>query len=866
MKRGNRNIAWIETHCRIPEGKFVGQPVKLCKFQKDVIRGIYDSPTRRAIISFGRKNAKALALDTPVPTPQGWRIIGQIEPGDFVYGADGNPCQVLAVSEVFWGKPCYALGFSDGSEIVASGDHLWTTTHSFRPWAKARVNGCGNGGRERTETITTEQIAKSVCRPRADGRRESNHKLNAAPALQAHPVSLPVPPYTLGAWLGDGTTACANITVGDEDIEATVSALEADGMPVRIRRNPGRAATLVLAGGGRSASLQANLRKLGVIGNKHIPAGYFDAGTDQRWALLQGLMDTDGTVNRCAGLTTARCSFTGTSEQLTYDVWRLARSLGLKATRREGVAKLRGREIRRMWMVDFPASADFPVFRLSRKQSLLPQTLGKRSGTLTITSCEPVGSVPTKCLMVDAADSLFLVGHGCVPTHNTTLSAFLLLLHLCGPEARANSQLYSAAQSRDQAAILFSLASKIVRMSPDLSAYVGIRDTAKQLHCAELGTLYRALSAEASTAYGLSPVFTVHDELGQVKGPRSELYEALETASAAQEAPLSIIISTQAPTDADLLSLLIDDALTKSDPAQKVWLFTAPVDADPFSEKAIRAANPAFTEFMNQAEVLQQAQDAKRLPSRESSYRNLILNQRVEARSPFISRAIWLENGAEPADMAGRAVYGGLDLSSVSDLTALVLVSERDGALDVAPTFWLPGDGLAEKSRTDRVPYDVWAADGLLQTTPGASIEYEFVAEYLRGVFDRCQVQALAFDRYNMKFLRPWLERVGFSEEELARFVEFGQGFVSMSPALRELEAKVLSRKLRHGNHPVLTMCAANAVTRSDPAGNRKLNKAKATGRIDGMVALTMAVGAMPTISEPGLDSYLAFISGQVTA
>ena len=143
----------------------------------------------------------------------------------------------------------------------------------------------------------------------------------------------------------------------------------------------------------------------------------------------------------------------------------------------------------------------------------------------------------------------------------TAFSAFLLLLHLCGPEAKPNSQLFSAAQSRDQAAILFALAAKMVRMSPDLREYVVVRDTAKQLACPELGTLYRALSADASTAYGLSPVFVVHDELGQVKGPRSELYEALETAAAAQDEPLSIVISTQAPTDADLLSLLIDDAL-----------------------------------------------------------------------------------------------------------------------------------------------------------------------------------------------------------------------------------------------------------------------------------------------------------------
>lgn len=436
----------------------------------------------------------------------------------------------------------------------------------------------------------------------------------------------------------------------------------------------------------------------------------------------------------------------------------------------------------------------------------------------------------------------------------TALASFLLLLHLCGPESRPNSQLYSAAQSRDQAAILFALAAKVVRMSPDLSAVVTVRDTAKQLACLELGTLYRALSADASTAYGLSPVFVVHDELGQVKGARSELYEALETASAAQESPLSIVISTQAPTDADLLSLLIDDGLTGADPRIKVELCTAPLDLDPFSDKAIKAANPHFDDFMNQEEVRRQASDAKRMPSREASYRNLILNQRVEARNPFITRAIWQENGGRPAALERQDVYGGLDLSSVHDLTALVLLTD---AGDVHPTFWLPEEGLAEKSRNDRVPYDLWAKQGHLQTTGGRAISYEFVAEHLRGVFDRCNVRALAFDRWGMKHLRPWLVKAGFTDEELERFIDFGQGFAAMTPALRTLEEKLLGKKMKHGNHPVLTMCAANATVATDPAESRKFIKGKATGRIDGMVALAMAVGVMPSAAEaPDLDAF----------
>lgn len=437
----------------------------------------------------------------------------------------------------------------------------------------------------------------------------------------------------------------------------------------------------------------------------------------------------------------------------------------------------------------------------------------------------------------------------------TALSAFICLLHLCGPEAKPNSQLYSAAQSREQASILFALAAKVVRMSPDLSPVVGIRDTAKQLYCDELGTLYRALSAEASTAYGLSPVLIIHDELGQVKGPRSELYEALETATGAQESPLSIVISTQSPTDADLLSLLIEDGLSGADPRVVVSLYTAPMDADPFSEETIKLANPAFGDFQNAKETLAMAEDARRMPSREAEYRNLILNQRVDMNAPFVSRRVWADCGAPVVEsFDGLPVFGGLDLSEVSDLTALVLVAPVDGVWNVKPTFWLPSNGLADKARADRVPYDVWHRDGWLHATPGPTVDYEYVAEHLANLCDRQDVRKIAFDRWNWRHLKPWLAKSGFTEDQLegesAIFEQMGQGFQSMSPALRDLESALLNQKIAHGGHPVLTMCAANATVQADPAGNRKLSKIKSHGRIDGLVALAMAMSVAGTFEE----------------
>jgi phage terminase large subunit-like protein len=270
------------------------------------------------------------------------------------------------------------------------------------------------------------------------------------------------------------------------------------------------------------------------------------------------------------------------------------------------------------------------------------------------------------------------------------------------------------------------------------------------------------------------------------------------------------------------------------------------MDDDPFSLQAIKAANPALDLFMNRSEVLAMAEDARRLPAREAEFRNLVLNQRVEANNPFVTASLWKACGGVVQPFNGTTpLYGGLDLSSVADLTALVLIGQPvDRKWHVHPTFWLPSEGLPEKSRVDRVPYDMWAAKGQLQTTVGTSVTYEHVAKHLRDLFNRYNIRKLAFDRWNMQHLKPWLEKAGFSVQFIEeRFVEFGQGTQSMSPALRSLEELIRDKLIVHGNHPVLSMCAACAVVEGKDDANRKLSKNKSSGRIDGMVALAMAVG-----------------------
>lgn len=434
----------------------------------------------------------------------------------------------------------------------------------------------------------------------------------------------------------------------------------------------------------------------------------------------------------------------------------------------------------------------------------------------------------------------------------TALIAGLVLAHVAGPEARRNTQILSGAQSREQAGIVFDLASKMVQLSPELSSRVRVVPSSKRLVGLSMNVDYHAISAEGKTAFGLSPVLAILDEVGQVRGPRDEFISAITTSQGAYKDAMLIAISTQAPTEADLFSIWLD---APEDPRVVKHIHAASEDCALDDRAAWSMANPALGKFKALSDLEAECKLAMEMPAYESDFRNYSLNQRVEASNPFVSRDVWKANGGQPAALAGKRWYCGLDLSSVADLTAFVMVSE-DG--DVHCAFWLPEAGLTEKSAKEHVPYDVWVKQGHLLTTPGKAIEYEFVAEYLRGVFDHCNIAKVAFDRYLMGFLRPWLEKAGFSEKELERFVEFGQGTQSMTPALRELETRLLNTQLKHGGNPILTMCAMNAKVVGD-SGARKFDKKRARGRIDGMVSLAMAVGMLPT-ATPERDLQILFI------
>lgn len=425
----------------------------------------------------------------------------------------------------------------------------------------------------------------------------------------------------------------------------------------------------------------------------------------------------------------------------------------------------------------------------------------------------------------------------------SALIAALVLCFLVGPEARfVNTQVVSGAMATEQAAIIYKYASKIADLSPLLRHLVEPVPYRKTLYGLAMRTEFRALAAIARSTQGISPRVAILDEVGQVVGSQSPFCEAVVTAQGAYDDAMLFIISTQAAEDDDWLSLRIDRALEAHNPHTVCHLYAAPEGCALDDREAWAAANPGLGTIRSIEDMAKLAQDAEELPSFADVFRNLNLNQRRSTIAQgFVTPQIWMDNGKAPTPLKGRRVYAGLDLASVSDLCALELLDADDGS--VHSFFWLPEAGIREKGKNDKADYAQWAKDGHLLLTPGRAIRYDHVAEFLRGLFDQCEVVKLAFDKQYMNFLRVELEKAGFTDKELARFVEFRQGFISMGPALREFERRLLEHSLRHGNHPVLRYCAKNALTVKDPAGNRKFDKSRSRGRIDGMVALAMAHG-----------------------
>ncbi|MBA2387247.1 MAG: dCTP deaminase [Acidimicrobiia bacterium] len=357
-----------------------------------------------------RIEGKALSIQTPVPTPDGWAELGDLRVGDRVFTDTGHAVRVKDVTEVMLGRPCYELTFSDGSHLVADEAHEWLTTTKRERRTHALPSG-----------RTTGEIAATL-----KYGREYNHHVHLTRSVLGSDAELPIHPYVLGLWIGDGTSKAAEITTADDEVLDEIRSCGYDvattTSPLRWRiGGTGHTRDPITGQYARNNSLSSTLRTAGLLGNKHIPTDYLRASVQQRWWLLEGLMDSDGYCGAWG-----RCEFTTVKEPLAEQVHELVASLGFRPVIAKKPAMLHGVDHGPKYDVTF--TPERPVFRVTRK-AMRQKSSGRFNRFRAITAVRPVPSVPVRCIEVDHPSGVYLVGRSFVPTHNSSLGRLGLLIH-----------------------------------------------------------------------------------------------------------------------------------------------------------------------------------------------------------------------------------------------------------------------------------------------------------------------------------------------------------------------------------------------------------------------------------------------------
>ena len=433
-----------------------------------------------------------------------------------------------------------------------------------------------------------------------------------------------------------------------------------------------------------------------------------------------------------------------------------------------------------------------------------------------------------------------------IPKKNgkSELAAAVALLLTCG-DGEERAEVYGCAADRQQASIVFEVAADMVRMCPALSKRVKILASQKRIIYTPTNSFYQVLSAEAYSKHGFNIHGVVFDELHTQ--PNRKLFDVMTKGSGdARMQPLYFLITT-AGTDTHSICYeqhqKAKDILEgrKHDPTFYPVIYGAEDDEDWTDPEVWKKANPSLGETIGMDKVVTACNSAKENPGEENSFRQLRLNQWVKQSIRWMPMQKWdlCNFSVSEKQLEGRVCYGGLDLSSTTDITAFVLVFppvDEEDKYSILPYFWLPEETLDLRVRRDHVPYDIWQRQGFLMTTEGNVVHYGFIENFIDELGQRFYIKEIAFDRWGAVQMSQNLEGLGFT------MVQFGQGYKDMSPPTKELMRLVLNQQIAHGGHPVLRWMMDNIFIKTDPAGNIKPDKEKSTEKIDGAVATIMAL------------------------
>ena len=831
-QKADRAVRFIE-QLKHTKGKWAEKRFWLFPWQEQIIRdvfGIVDENGKRqfrtAFVEIGKKNGKQLALDTPIPTPRGFTAMGDLKVGDTVFDEKGQPCHVVAKSEVDDTEQAYKLTFKDGSTIVAGARHLWDCEYIY--------------GKRKAVEWTTEEIYRKTeayrerFKDRPEAQRNSLIRIPVCGALQTEEAVLPLDPYTYGYWLGNGNAQKPELTIRSTDVDEVIA-----NIPYGVHnRYPQKC-------GGSEIVVYKELKGilLDSFREKRIPQEYLRASEAQRWALLQGLMDSDG----CIGTRKAQSVYVTTLEKLALDIRELLWSLGIKNAVKAVPSTRYGwptGEI--LYVIRFTTFDDQPTSRLARKAvRQRVRTKDTRSNYHYLLDIQPVDyPVKMQCIQVDSPSHQYLAGTSMVPTHNSELAA-AVALYMLYADNEPSAEVYGAAADRQQASIVFDVAKQMVEMTPALFKRSKIMGATKRIVNYSNAGFYQVLSAEVATKHGLNVSGLVFDELHAQ--PNRKLYDVLTKGSGdAREQPLYFLITT-AGTDRESICYELHQKAKDILAGRKIDPTFYPVvygldDGDDWNdEENWYKANPSLGQTITIDRVRDMYREALDNPAEENVFKQLRLNMWVSSLTRFIPEYIY-DLGKDPIDLRlleGRDCYGGLDLSSTGDITAFVLMfppRDESEKYVMLPFFWIPEDTIPVRVRRASVPYDVWLKQGYLNATEGNVIHYGFIEQFIHDLGEKYHILEIAFDRWGATQMTQDLEGMGFT------VVPFGQGYASMSPPTKEFYKLLMEGKIQHGGNPVMRWMAGNVVVDTDPAGNIKCTKARSPEKIDGIVAAIMAL------------------------
>ena len=424
------------------------------------------------------------------------------------------------------------------------------------------------------------------------------------------------------------------------------------------------------------------------------------------------------------------------------------------------------------------------------------------------------------------------------------LAAAVALLLCCG-DNEERAEVYGCAADRQQATIVFDVAADMVRMCPALNRRVKILASQKRIIFLPTNSFYQVLSAEAYSKHGFNIHGVVFDELHTQ--PNRKLFDVMTKGSGdARMQPLYFLITT-AGTDTHSICYETHQKAVdilegrKIDPTFYPVIYGAKDSDDWTDPKVWKKANPSLGVTVQMEKVKAAFESARQNPGEENAFRQLRLNQWVKQSIRWMPMEKWDACGFQvnEEELEGRVCYGGLDLSSTTDLTAFSLVFpplDESDKFRILPYFWVPEETLSLRVKRDHVPYDVWEKQGFIKTTEGNVVHYGFIEKFIETLGERFNIREIVFDRWGAVQMVQNLENMGFT------VVPFGQGFKDMSPPTKELMKLVLEQKIAHSGHPVLRWNMDNIFIRTDPAGNIKADKEKSTEKIDGAIATIMAL------------------------